>query len=155
MSDGLPPCGLYKTTIDIGSVPAGRLVMFHNHGNPGPGVYLPEDWHLNRATFSEQGETLGDPGLAVTLEPLPPEGLYRVLEPFTCCEKNCRTFDADLLVQLGYNGEGTPILFVPEWTPGGLAFPAVGTPLDTERLTRMAPLTVQQGEPVKAVGAPS
>ena len=56
----LPECGLYRTTASIGRVAANHLVYFHNHGNPGPGVYLPESWEHNRAKFSPQGITLPD-----------------------------------------------------------------------------------------------
>lgn len=138
----LPPCGLYRTTEPIGNVPAGRLVYFHNHGDPGPGVYLPEGWKLNRARFSRTGTTLPTENLAFTLERLPAEGFYRVTEPFTCCERNCRTFSAEMLVQLGYNARAEPILFVPEWTESGLAIPERGTRLDPDRLDRLAPLRV-------------
>lgn len=143
----LPPCGIYRTTEPVGEVPAGRLVYFHNHGDPGPGVYLPEAWVLNRARFARRGKVLSDPGLAFTLQPLPAEGLYRVLEPFTCCDKNCRQFSENLLVQLGYNAEAQPVLFVPEWTEKGLAFPSMGTRLDPDRLTRIAPLKVVASQP--------
>ncbi len=138
----LPPCGLYRTTEPIGNVPAQRLVYFHNHGDPGPGVYLPEGWSLNRAQFSKKGTTLPEESLAFTLEPLPAEGLYRVLSEFTCCEKHCRTFPPELLVQLGYNGQGEPILFVPELTDAGLALPQMGTKLEADRLEHLAPLKV-------------
>lgn len=137
----LPDCGLYRTTVEVAGVPAGRLVYFHNHGEPGPGVYFPESWSLNRASFGDHGHTLTE-GDIETLEKLLPEGLYRVTESFTCCEKNCRTFETDLLVQLGYNGEATPILFVPEWSDAGLAIPEVGQPLDSERLGKLQALKV-------------
>src|SRR5690606_36395271 len=91
----LPPCGLYRTTEAIGPVPADRLVYFHDHGDPGPGIYLPVAWRKNRAVFAEQGVTLPDPSLARTLRPLLAEGLYRVEQIFTCCERNCRTFERD------------------------------------------------------------
>ena len=46
----LPPCGIYRTDLALGDeVPAGRLVYFHDHGDPGPGIYLPRDWVANRA----------------------------------------------------------------------------------------------------------
>ena len=51
----LPPCGLYATRATIGSIPPGRLVYFHNHGNPGPGIYLPASWKGNRARFEARG----------------------------------------------------------------------------------------------------
>jgi len=148
----LPPCGLYRTTEPIGSVPAGRLVYFHNHGDPGPGVYLPESWHLNRARFAERGTTLPDESLALTLEALPAEGLYRVLEEFYCCENHCRTFTPGLLVQLGYNGNAEPILFVPELSDAGMAFPEKGTRIDRDRLDKIALLKV--AAPVPSTPAP-
>lgn len=138
----LPPCGLYRTTEPIGNVPAHRLVYFHNHGDPGPGVYVPESWSVNRAQFSKSGTTLPDENLAFTLEPLQAEGLYRVKSPITCCDKQCRTYPAELLVQLGYNAQGEPILFVPQWTGTGLAFPEMGNKLDSDRLAELAPLKV-------------
>ncbi len=142
----LPACGLYRTVRAVAGVPPGRLVYFHNHGNPGPGVYLPKGWTLNRAVFADEGFALLDPTEAAYLEPLLPEGLYRVTETFYCCEACCRAFETDLLVQLGYDGEATPILFVPELSPTGLAFPEVGQPLDEARLAKLAPLVVPEAE---------
>ena len=138
----LPPCGLYKTTIPIGPVETDRLVYFHNHGDPGPGIYPPESWAHNRASFSKRGVTLEEEGIADTLEPLPPEGLYRVTEEFTCCAKECRTFPVDLMVQLGYDATATPILFVPRWTSDGLDIPDRGHKLDDGRMEMLAPLKV-------------
>ena len=130
----LPPCGLYRTTADVGGVPAGRLVYFHNHGDPGAGVYLPERWENNRAVWSAKGHTLPDPSAAAQLEALEPEGFYRVTEPFHCCEKECRRFDENALVQLGYDGSATPILFTPEMVSGALAVPERGVRIDRERI---------------------
>jgi hypothetical protein len=127
------------------------LVFFHNHGDPGPGIYLPESWTRNRASFSKRGHTLGDPALASTLEPLPREGLYVVEEAFTCCAKRCRNFEPDELVQLGYNAAAQPILFTPELVEGALALPEVGTRIDIERLSQIRRLKVREtrdlGEP--------
>jgi len=53
----LPDCGLYRTVAPIAGIPAGRLVYFHNHGEPGPGFYFPESWTHNRAKFSASGTT--------------------------------------------------------------------------------------------------
>ena len=61
MSQKLPPCGIYRTLAQVGDVPAGRLVYFHNHGDPGPGVYLPERWSANRAHFQARGHVLATP----------------------------------------------------------------------------------------------
>jgi len=141
MSD-LPPCGIYLTTGPIGGVPEGRLVYFHNHGDPGPGVYLPVSWKGNRATFSGQGHLLPDDGHARFLSPLAPEGFYRVREAFFCCDKRCRRFEPDQLVQLGYNGAGASILFVPEWVDGQLAIPERGTHIERGRVDALDALKV-------------
>jgi hypothetical protein len=147
----LPACGLYRTTQALeGHVPAGRLVYFHNHGDPGPGIYLPSGWALNRARWHENGHTV-TPEWAATLGALPAEGLYRVRETFTCCAKRCRTYEPELLVQLGYNGEAAPLLFVPEWTEAGLAIPEMGLPIDTDRLRALAALTVVEAREPDAV----
>lgn len=139
----LPACGLYKTKRPLADkVPAGRLVFFHNHGEPGAGVYLPESWHLNRAQFAKGGFPIPSPEWAEDLEPLPAEGFYRVREPFHCCDKKCRLFEADSFVQLGYDGEAQALLFVPEWTEEGMAIPDSGTRIDAERLSKLSPLKV-------------
>ncbi len=138
----LPPCGLYRTTHPIGEVAAGRLVYFHNHGDPGPGVYLPREWKGNRAVFHERGVTLPDPSAAKALEALEPEGLYRVTEPFHCCERRCRLFEEDALVQLGYDGEATPILFTPEIVDGAIAIPDRGARIDRGRIAKLRRLKV-------------
>ncbi len=142
MSSGLPPCGLYQTTGPIGGVSAGRLVYFHNHGDPGPGIYLPVGWSGNRARFDSRGTTLPDPSDVSLLRPLPAEGLYRVVEKFTCCEKRCREFLAEDLVQLGYNGQASPILFTPHWGDAGLVLPERGTGTSLDRLTHLRLLRV-------------
>ena len=138
-AETLPACGLYRTLAPVSGVPAGRLVFFHNHGEPGPGIYLPTGWVANRAQF-ESGRTLDDPSHAALLEPLPEQGLYRVVSEFHCCEKLCRHFEAELLVQLGYDGAARPLLFVPEWVEGTLAFPERGFPLDAGRIGRLSRL---------------
>lgn len=141
----LPSCGIYRTTRALGEhVPADRLVYFHRHGDPGPGVYLPSGWTANRARWHETGHTIPSPDWATSLVPLPREGLYRVREPFACCAKRCRTFGTDLLVQLGYDGEAQPLLFVPEWTPAGLAIPELGLRIDAEQLGRLVRLEVPE-----------
>lgn len=138
----LPPCGLYATTAPIGSVPAGRLVYFHNHGTPGPGVYLPASWKGNRARFEARGHLLPDPSAIEHLEPLPAEGFYRVEEAFHCCENRCRSFEPDTLVQLGYDGAARAILFLPQIVDGLMALPESGTRVDRDRLAHLARLVV-------------
>jgi hypothetical protein len=143
----LPPCGIYRTTRALGDdVPAGRLVFFHNHGDPGAGVYLPAGWSANRALWAEDGHTVPSDDWATSLAPLPDEGFYRVVETFSCCEQRCRVFEPDLLVQLGYDADAHPLLFVPEWTEGGLALPDMGLQIDEDRLGRLAPLTVAEAD---------
>lgn len=138
----LPPCGLYQTTGPIGSVETGHLVYFHNHGDPGPGIYLPKEWRHNRAEFSKQGQVIDNPQLVRFLQPLPAEGFYRVSESFHCCEKKCRQFDQDSLIQLGYNANAEPILFVPELVDGMLAIPAKGWKTNLETLGHVRQLKV-------------
>jgi hypothetical protein len=140
-----PRCGLYRTTVSLGELPAGRLVYFHDHGNPGPGVYLPQSWNLNRAEFRVNGITVTDAAWSSTLEPLPEEGLYAVKSQFHCCDKQCVRFEPGQLVQLGYDGNAVPILFVPEWSSRGLGFPTRGTRLDPDRLSRISLLKVARG----------
>ena len=144
----LPPCGLYRTTRELAGIAADRLVYFHDHGDPGPGLYLPQRWQLNRAQFADTGHTLG-PGedAAAGLEALPAEGLYRVREAFFCCARRCKQFEPELLVQLGYDGEARALLFVPEWTPQGLAIPEQGTAIDAARMGLLAPLRVAHSAP--------
>lgn len=138
----LPPCGLYRTTGPIGTIDAGRLVYFHNHGDPGPGLYLPRQWHYNRAEFEEKGQSMEDPGLVRFLRPLPPEGFYRVIEAFHCCDKQCRLFEKDALLQLGYNSDADPILFVPELVDSMFAIPAKGWKTTLETLDNLQQLHV-------------
>jgi hypothetical protein len=140
----LPRCGLYKTLGPIGSIPSGRLVYFHNHGDPGPGLYLPSGWKRNRVELQERGTTLPDPDLVRLLEPLAPEGFYRVTEAFHCCEQKCRRFEAETLIELGYNASGQPIVFVPELVDGMLAIPSTGTVIDYESLARLQQLRVPE-----------
>jgi len=138
----LPTCGLYRTTKNIGSVPAGKLVYFHNHGDPGPGVYLPSGWQANRAQFSEHGHTLENDSQAGALEQLQAEGFYRVSQDFTCCDKQCRTYQAETLVQLGYNANAEAILFVPNWTAAGLELPERGQRISRDRTELLVALRV-------------
>ncbi|MFO0598816.1 MAG: hypothetical protein U0228_26150 [Myxococcaceae bacterium] len=150
----LPPCGLYRTMAVVAGIPAGRLVYFHNHGDPGPGLYLPSGWSLNRAQWNPRGHTLPDEASATQLAPLPAEGLYVVKSAFFCCEKRCREFNPRQLVQLGYDGEATPILFVPELSARGLGFPERGQKLDGSQLERLERLLVASAAeaPVSAPG---
>jgi hypothetical protein len=141
----LPPCGLYRTLQPIADVPAGRLVYFHNHGDPGPGVYLPERWNANRAQFSPKGFTLPRPYDTSALRPLPREGFYRVTAAFHCCAKRCTEFSPDMMVQLGYDGAGRGLLFLPELTSHGIAIPERGSLVDDDTFTNLAELKLREG----------
>ena len=142
----LPPCGLYRTIGPVGPIPAGKLVFFHNHGDPGPGLYLPTGWKNNRAQISDKGTTLPGPESMKFLEPLLPEGFYRVTEAFYCCEKHCRLYEPETLVQLGYNGDAEPILFLPEMVDGLLAVPERGARIERRSLERIKLLKVSSSE---------
>lgn len=140
----LPDCGLYKTTKQIGPIEAGRLVYFHNHGNPGPGVYLPAKWHQNRCTFSENGTTVPADFDPSSLQELPVEGFYRVTHEFHCCEKQCTKFETDVFVQLGYNGAAAPILFTPELTSNGIKIPERGSVIDEKNMKHLVLLRIAE-----------
>lgn len=140
----LPPCGLYRTTAAVGDVPSGRLVYFHNHGDPGAGVYLPEKWAHNRATFSSRGHTVPADFDPRVLKPLPREGLYRVVTSFHCCAKKCVEYAPETLVQLGYDGNGRAILFIAELAGGAFSLPGKGTIVEDDQLGKLAALVVRQ-----------
>ena len=154
MSTELPPCGLYRTALPIGGVEAGRLVYFHNHGNPGAGVYLPERWSHNRAHFSPRGITVPQPLDPRALTPLPAEGFYRVTSSFYCCEKQCTKFEPDQMVQLGYNGAGRALLFVPELAGGAITVPERGTLIDDAALSKITQLRVPERKEVDGLTFP-
>lgn len=148
----LPDCGLYRTTKAIGNVEAGRLVYFHNHGDPGPGVYLPAKWHQNRCTFSENGTTVPADFDPSSLHALPVEGFYRVTSEFHCCEKQCTKFETDVFVQLGYNGAAAPILFTPELTASGIRIPDRGSVIDERNMKHLVLLRIAERQGGSADG---
>jgi hypothetical protein len=142
-----PQCGLYRTTQALEGIAAGRLVYFHNHGEPGPGVYLPERWSNNRVVWQSRGTTAPSAEWIASLQPLAAEGLYRVREEFFCCAKECRRYEPGTLVQLGYDGDANALLFVPEWTQAGLQFPLEGLRFEAANLRRLEPLKVAEAHP--------
>ena len=146
MSSALPPCGLYRTIRQIGPLPANRLVYFHNHGNPGPGVYTPERWTANRAKFSPNGTTVPADFDPSALRALPAEGFYRVTAPFFCCSKKCVQYEPEAFVQLGYNGEGRALLFVPELRTSGIQIPERGTAIDDAAFGKLVALKVHENQ---------
>jgi len=142
----LPPCGLYRTTGQIGAIPAGRLVYFHNHGEPGPGLYLPAGWKANQMQLQARGTLLPSPEDVRLLEPLPAEGFYRVSGSFHCCPQRCRSFEPDQLVQLGYDAAGQAIVFVPEVVDGMLAVPQQGSRIEHTNLQYLKLLKVPRSQ---------
>jgi len=98
----------------------------------------------NRAHFSPQGTTLPimfDPSALLAL---PAEGFYRVTTAFFCCEKRCVQFDPDAFVQLGYNGAGRALLFVPEFAVDAITIPERGTPISDAALGHLVALRVSE-----------
>ncbi len=45
-------------------------------------------------------------------------------------------------MQLGYNGEAEPIVFIPELRTAGLAIPESGMRIDRSRISKLQPLKV-------------
>lgn len=140
----LPPCGIYRTRKQIKNIEAGRYVYFHNHGDPGPGLYLPQSWAHNRATFNANGTTVPDDFDPKSIEALRPEGLYRVTSAFYCCAKKCTKFEPDTLVQLGYNGNAQALVFLPEIGARGMNLPTRGSIVEDSELKNLSLLKVAQ-----------
>ena len=110
----LPDCGLYRTTKPLPGheekVPAGTLVDFHNHSDSGlPTVTAPDHNVHNRWHF--HGPPIEFRGLAwaSSLEKLPPEGFFTLRKELTF---DGGKWPKGALVQLGYNRQGDPILFI-------------------------------------------
>jgi hypothetical protein len=144
----LPDCGLYRTVAPIAGIPAGRLVYFHNHGDPGPGFYFPESWTHNRAKFGGRGTTAPAELDARALLPLPAEGFYRVTAPFFCCAKQCVKYEPEMLVQLGYNGQGMALVFAPELGSNGVNIPERGTAVDDAALANLIRLRINESQAI-------
>jgi len=135
MSDAttLPPCGIYRTGTALGadpkSVPANRLVMFHNHSDKNmPFVQLPKENTNNTWTFHSIGPGVGeDEDFIAALKPLKPQGVYVLINNILTGEN---TIPKGTLVQLGYNRNADPILFLGFWRDGTVAFPKKGYKFD-------------------------
>jgi len=81
---------------------------------------------------------------ARSLRALPAEGFYRVTAAFFCCDKQCVRFQPEAFVQLGYNGVGRALLFVPELTGEAIAIPERGTIIDDAALANLVALQVTE-----------
>ncbi len=130
----------------IAGIEPNRLAYFHNHGNPGPGLYFPEKWNANRAVFSQNGTTVPEDFDPKSLRPLPAEGFYRVTTSFYCCEKKCTQFEPESLLQLGYNGSGRGILFTPEYAGGVIRMPERGSVIDDDAFKSLVGLKLPEVE---------
>lgn len=121
----LPPCGLYRTGRALASdpeeVPSGILTMFHNHSNRGiPMLQLPRENQNNKWSFHKYGPGIEeDPEFIEALEPLREQGIYFLREAL---ETPDGVLPEYTLVQLGYNLNGDPILFLAENNDNANAF---------------------------------
>jgi hypothetical protein len=76
--------------------------------------------------------------------PLPAEGFYRVTAPFHCCAKRCTRYEPEALVQLGYNGAGRALLFLPELAGGAITVPERGTLIDDAAFPHLTALKLSE-----------
>ncbi len=144
----VPACGLYLTTMPLAehedAVPAGRLVMFHNHSEQGPPiVLLPEHNVRNRWHFKKEGFLVEDTDYLQSMEPLKSEGFYHLREHF---HPNQEEIVADKqLVQLGYNMEAESIIFFPaeDKDTNALIFPNSGMKIPAQIYDLLEPLTTR------------
>jgi hypothetical protein len=110
----LPECGLYRTTKALpeheGEIPAGILVYFHNHSDSGlPVVMAPEHNVHNRWHFHGAGRPFRGMSWAESLVKLPGEGFYSLRKAMSF---EGGEWPKGALVQLGYNKNADPILFI-------------------------------------------
>jgi hypothetical protein len=141
----LPECGLYTTTLPHPEKPeqvgSGKLVYFHNHSKNGKGIILmPKANEHNVWEFHERGFTVDDATWCHTMQPVPAQGLYLASEPLNAGDD--RIIAQGQLVQLGYNGDGTGILFFPTKasSANALLFPDKGIKVDNALLKRLTPV---------------
>lgn len=127
----LPPCGLYRTGRPLqnheSDIPAGILVMFHNHSNRNiPFLQLPEENVRNVWSFQEHGPGIeNDDKFIQALQPLRDQGFYFLREPLQVTDG---VLPAYTIIQLGYNPQAEPILFRgsrSQYT-NALIFPEIG-----------------------------
>ena len=144
----LPDCGLYRTTKPLpeheGEVAAGILVYFHNHSDSGlPVVVVPEHnvhnrWHFHGAGIPFRGLSWAD-----SLVKLPAEGFYSTRRALTF---EGGEWPKGALVQLGYNRNADPILFIAQaraqLEENDLFFSDRGVQINREQLAMLEPLSV-------------
>lgn len=125
------PCGLYRTHLPLASdpesVPAGILVDLHDHRpDELPYVQLPAHNDDNRWQFDPTAYDAADPDFLLSLEPLPPEGLYATLRPVPLSEDQDDVLAERSLVLLGYDRQGRCIVYPAVFSGLQIRFPAKG-----------------------------
>ena len=144
----LPDCGLFCTTKPLpeheADIPAGVLIYFHNHSDSGLPVVVPPDhnvhnrWHFHGAGIPFRGLSWAD-----SLGKLPAEGFYLLRRALTF---EGGEWSKSALVQLGYNRNADPILFIAQaraqLQENDLFFSDSGVPLPREQLSILEPVQV-------------
>lgn len=149
----LPRCGLYRTTRKLDDdVPPGVLVNFHNHSDTNvPVIHLPLFNTFNRWEWEKNGRPIRELSYVETLRALQPEGYYLLTREIRFGKVK---WPARSLVQLGYNREGEPLIFLAQRRfhlgENTLFFADKGVPLDD--LEAVEPLVVHEEPDPNSVG---
>ena len=103
-------------------------------------VILPDANVHNVWRFGEKGFLVNSEEFIEGLEPLKPQGFYRMREHFHPNED--QVVNQHALVQLGYNNNAEPILFFPSRAEdaNGLEFPSSGMKVPTAIYDLLEPL---------------
>lgn len=125
------PCGLYRTHVPLAAepdmVPAGVLVELHDHRPEElPYVQLPSHNDDNRWQFDPNALQAADPDFLLSLEPLPPEGLYATRRPLALSQDQDDVLAERALVQLGYDRQGRCIVYPALFAGLQISFPTKG-----------------------------
>ena len=137
-----PESGLYRTTRALPGhekeIPAEALIYIGRKAGH-RFVVRPHDNRQNRWFWHDPVVTLSDQAWCSTLVDLPLEGFYTLPEEITFTEGGRWLKNA--IVQLGYNEDGRPIVFVAEQPEGGtqnaLYFSDRGMLIDDALMRRM------------------
>lgn len=146
----LPKCGLYRTTKPLpgheDKVPAGVLVDFHDHSDSGlPTVCVPDHNVHNRWHFHGPAVEFRSLSWASSLEKLPPEGFFTLRKELSF---EGGQWPKGALVQLGYNRNADPILFIARvrsrLEENDLFFSDRGVGIKREQLSILEPAVVHR-----------